>query len=358
MAEGIDEAASAFAQEVAPQSRPRDQAGKFMSHTSKPEPMFGEREVEGDPLTGDTRDAGDDPRLRAQERETADGRPPARRQESEEQEVEEEPEHLGPVEEADEEAPTDDGDRYEVMIDGQPHEVSLQEALNGYVRQETFHQRMSQIQNASRELEAESNRLKQGWAAWTKARQDYEEDLSNLVPKEPDWDAEFAKDPRNAHATLKIFQTIYGKLSASRQARAEREAAQAAEEDRRVQQYAVDGFSRFVMDNIKLLPDEPTLKKNIQSMRRTAMNAGFTEYEVATVYDPRMLTVLLKASKYDRMTANSPKAVQPDKGRALTPGAATPLSGNARRSGLDDAQRQLARSGKLSDAAEVFRRMF
>jgi hypothetical protein len=92
-------------------------------------------------------------------------------------------------------------------------------------------------------------------------------------------------------------------------------------------------------------------------MRRTAMAAGFSEGEVATVYDPRMLTVLLKASKYDRMMATRPKAVIPGKGKTLTPGAATPLSGNGRRSGLDDSQRQLARSGKLSDAVDVFRRL-
>ena len=130
-----------------------------------------------------------------------------------------------------------------------------------------------------------------------------------------------------------------------------------AETDRRVKKYAVDGFSKFVMDHIKAMPDEPSLKKNVQSMRRTALTAGFNEYEVATVYDPRMLDILWKASKYDRMIAAKPKAVIPGKGRTLTPGAATPLSGNARRKGFDDAQRQLANSGKLEDAAEVFRRM-
>ena len=35
--------------------------------------MFGERPIEGDPLTGDTRDGGDNERLRAHEREVADG---------------------------------------------------------------------------------------------------------------------------------------------------------------------------------------------------------------------------------------------------------------------------------------------
>ena len=133
-------------------------------------------------------------------------------------------------------------------------------------------------------------------------------------------------------------------------------AAQAQEEaDRRLKQYAVDGFSRFVMD--AKIPDEATLKKELKSMRQTAFAAGFSETEVATVYDPRMLSILRKASKYDRMMAAAkPRAEVPGKGRTLTPGAATPI-GNAPRKGLDEANRRLASSGRLDDAAEVFRRI-
>ena len=74
------------------------------------------------------------------------------------------------------------------------------------------------------------------------------------------------------------------------------------------------------------IPDKPALEKEIASMRRTAFAAGFSEQEVATVYDPRMLGILRKASKYDRMMAAAkPRAEVPGKGRTLTPGAATPL---------------------------------
>jgi hypothetical protein len=352
VSEELDAVADAFANEVAPQSRPRDQAGKFVATTSRPEPMFGMRPIEGDEK-GDTRDGGDNERLRAREREVE--REP---DDGNVEDVEREPEIVGPQEsDGDDEPVADDGERYEVTVDGQPHEVSLQEALNGYIRQATFHQRMAQVTAATQELDADFQRLKHGWATWDKARRDYEEDLANLVPKEPDWDVEFARDPHAAHAQQKIFQTIYGKLHASRAMRAQREAEMTAENDRRTQKFAVDGFSQFVMRNIKTLPDEPTLKKNIQSMRKTAMAEGFSEYEVATVYDPRMLTILLKASKYDRMQASRLTPVDPSRGKTLAPGAATPLNGNGRRSGFDDAQRRLASSGKLQDAVEVFRRM-
>ena len=257
----------------------------------------------------------------------------------------------------------DEGPRYEVTVDGKPHEVSLQEALNGYVRQETFHQRLGQLNEYQQKLEQDAANQRYGWQVWHKARADYEEDLANLIPKEPNWDELFARDPQYAYGQRKMFEVFYGKLNDSRVKRAQREAADKELADRRTHDYAVQGFSKFIMDNPKLLPDEATLKKNIQSMRRTAMAAaaaaaaGFSEYEVATVYDPRMLNILLKASKYDRMMANKPNAVIPGRGKTLTPGAATPLSGNARRSGFDDAQRRLASSGRLQDAVEVFRRM-
>ena len=65
MAEGLDSAADLFRQEIAPGSdRPRDDSGRFSSVSQRPEPLFEPRPLEGDEKTGDTRDAGDDERLR------------------------------------------------------------------------------------------------------------------------------------------------------------------------------------------------------------------------------------------------------------------------------------------------------
>src|SRR4249920_4084996 len=105
MAEGLDDVAGLFTQEIAPQSRPRDQAGKFVVTTSKPESMFGERPVEGDPMTGDTRDGGDNERLRQIERDVADGRRDRRREpeDAEVQEVEQDPEQVASTADDDDE---------------------------------------------------------------------------------------------------------------------------------------------------------------------------------------------------------------------------------------------------------------
>ena len=410
MPEGMEDAVVAFSNEVAPRVAPVDRRGQPINETAKPEPMFTPRPIEGDPLTGDVRDGGDNPRLRALEKDIADGRvreredgegssrsrrAPAedgrssgerrRANEAERDDAAADDRHSGADDEPEDfwaiAAETDDlprsdergetetrrdvaerdserdseAEKFEVTADGETFHVTVEEALRGYSREQTFHKRLAQLNQFSQELQQRQGYVQQTFAQLQKAKQDYEEDVVNMLPAEPNWDQLFAVDPAGAHAQQKIFQTIYSKLAASRQARAEREGQAQQERDRQVQDYAVKGFSKFVLDN--KIPDEPTLKKHLQSMRRTAANAGFSEYEVATVYDPRMLTVLLKASRYDRMMAARPRAVIPGKGRTLTPGAATPLNGNGQRRGLDEALRRQASSGSLDATAEVFRRL-
>ena len=190
MSESLDSVEGVHsATEIAPaEAVPRDTGGKFVRETQAPEHILRERQVVGDPLTGDTSDGGDDPAYRNCERSEADGyesgdrtrRAPA---ESEREGGERrsgnrtpqrsdadaddgydlsdgEPENISADSEQD--APdgqvTEDEDgsqRYEITVDGQRAEVSLNEALAGYVRQATFHQRMSQVNQAQHELEAE-----------------------------------------------------------------------------------------------------------------------------------------------------------------------------------------------------------
>ena len=366
MPEGMDDAVIAFNAELAPQVQARDVQGKFIAETQKPEPMFMPRPVEGDPLTGDTSDGGDDPKLVSREREIADGRErdePRQRKsptsdEGNEKEdiwdiLDEDGDEAGPREVTAETG--DDGETYEVVADGETFNVDLNELIRGYSREQTFHKRLSQLSAYGQELAINRQNLEQGWQQWHQARRNYEEDVAAMLPDQPNWDHEFAVDPGAAHAKQKVFATIFGKLQASQQARANREVEEQQERDRQVQDYAVKAFSKFVMDN--KIPDKPTLDKNLLSMRRTAFAVGFSEYEVATTYDPRMLTVLLKASKYDRMMAARPRAAIPGRGRTLTPGAATPLSGNGHRKGLDEALRRQASSGSLDATTEVFKRI-
>ena len=369
MADDIDQAANAFQNEIAPNRSqpPRDDRGKFTkSEDLDIEDVFAHREVEGDEL-GDTSDGGEDRSVRRRVKAKENGRGSEttaddeldEHSESEEggdddaetKEAEEDDD-----ERSDEESDEDSGEsgpHYEVTVDGQKKEVSLKEALEGYIRTETFHQRMNKVSEAAQIVSTENVKNQQIRDYWVKRAQDLEAEFTQLLPAEPDWDKEFAADPGAAHRLKKQYDAVNGKLAAFRQERTQQEQIRAQENARMTAELSRRGQEKFVNDHG--LHDEPKRTKVVQAMRNTAFALGFNEKEVSEVFDPRMLDVLYEASEYRRIMANKPKAVIPGKGKTLTPGSGNGVIHRTGRKGIDAAQQRLAKSGSIDDAANFFK---
>jgi len=388
--EGLDTAASAFERAIDPAQtanegtpRARDTGGRFAQVAEKPEPFLEIRMLEGDPETGDTSDAGDDPRLAAREREIADGRFDERAERESAQNAENkrrdaaaasetdsatDAEQAGAETEAasddDREAPDNDADevdeeaQYEITVDGEPQTVSLGELRDGYIRTATFHSRLNKVNEHRQAVDQEHTRVSQLRDIYVNGLSALDEDIRALTPVEPDWDVEYARDALGARRKQKQFQEVYTKLNQVRANRAWALQNAREEHDRASAKYAVEQFTQFVQDHSKVIKDEPSLQRVIGGMRKTALAEGFTEPEVAGVYDKRMLNVLFKAWMFDQgLTVRAqPQAVLPGRGKALVPGAATPI-GNAGRRNIDEAQRQLARTGRMEDATAYFQRL-
>ena len=372
--EGLDEAREAFAQEIPQATRQRDQGGRFVS-TNKPEPIFQPRETEGDDR-GDTSDGGADPRLLEQERRIADGRSeegdavskPAKRNaapanDEHDATQDEPPERIG--EGSDDADPNGKGEgkqpaegepgedtspRYKVQIDGEEREVSLNEALRGYQREETFNSRMRQMVDVAKTIDQRGAEAQQAREAYIQLCQNQEQEFAALIPKEPDWDALYKQDPAAAHQLENNYRAVYGTLNQIRQRReyAQREAYQA--QAQQSAQYARAEFDKFRSKN--KLANQTEVDHAITGMRRTLIAHGFSEDEIGTTYDERMLSVAHKAAKYDRMMENKPFPVQPERQGALRPGSA-PRVGNGAARSMNDAQKRLASTGRVDDAAAV-----
>jgi hypothetical protein len=404
MPEGIDSAAAAFERAIdpapsaneqpaqrQPATRARDDGGRFAQVAEKPEPFLEIRMVEGDPETGDTSDAGDDPRLRAREREIADGRFDERANRENESRARQAPTEAerqsGERRRADAEigddAAADDGharaddelqdleadaagdeegddldlenSQFEITVDGTPQTVSLGELRDGYIRTATFHSRLNKVNEHKQAVDLENQRVGQLRDLYINGLTYLDQDIQALSPAEPDWDVEYAKDPLSARRKQKEFQALYTKLHQIRQHRAWAINNAREEHDRASAKYAVEQFTQFVEEHKKLIKDEPSLQRVIGGMRQTALAEGFNEVEVAGVYDKRMLNVLFKAWLYDRGMAVRPQAALPGRGKSLVPGSATPI-GNAGRRNIDEAQKQLARTGRMEDATNFFQR--
>jgi hypothetical protein len=377
--EGLDEAREAFAQEIPQATRQRDVSGRFVS-TGKPEAIFQPREVEGDDR-GDTRDGGADPRLLEQERRVADGRseegdavpkpakrPAAPANDNDGAAEDQPPERIGEgPDDADPDAEKPDkgdgaeGDpgedaspRYKIQVDGAEVEVSLNEALRGYQREETFNHRMRQMVEVAKTIDQRGAEAQQARDAYIQLCQHQEQEFSALIPQEPNWDQLYKQDPAAARQLEQNFKQVYGTLNQIRQRRetAQREAYQQSAQQ--TASYARAEFDKFRARN--KLANQTEVDHAISGMRQTAINHGFSEDEIGTTYDERMLSILHKAAKYDRMMANKPFPVQPERGGALQPGSA-PRVGNSAQRGMNDAMRRLQATGRVDDAAGVFAQM-
>jgi len=346
MPDPMDDAAKAFDADIARVSTSTKAVPKVDRTEGPPERMFervGELEVDDE---SPPKAPGDDYEA-----------PPVRTEDDEEDD-----EDIG--EEVDEEADEEEAEgpddelltkEFTVMVDGEEQTVPLKEALEGYVRTQTFHQRMNEVDEAKKIIQRTAADAVHNYEYSVNVAKEIEGYLQALVPPEPNWDEEFKNNPVKAREMQKYYDHVRGfrktmqeKLGAAAEERQKSDAVQ-------LSAYAEEESKKFDRANAKHWATDPKRKgKDLNAMRRTALTHGFSEEEISQVYDSRMLNILLKASKYDRIMASRPKPVQ--QGNGTRP---VPTGGGATRKKVvnrtfSTASKQLSKSGSIDDAAVVF----
>ena len=248
------------------------------------------------------------------------------------------------------EAKKDDEDEefYEVIIDGEKKEVGLQEALNGYIRQETFHQRLNELNDVKQAMRTEAQELIGDRRKYIAKIEELDKHIELLVPAEPDWDAEYKADPIKARA----LQKKYDEFNQTRQLlRAEKEKVSKEQQDRDAE--ATAEYTK--LENAKISRNNPTWKdpavmqRDLNMMADTAQKVGFSLEEVQGVRDSRMVAILLKAAKWDKLQGDRPKPVRRG-ARPVKQGAGSTRTAPK----VNTAMKQLSKTGSVEDAANVF----
>ena len=243
--------------------------------------------------------------------------------------------------------------KVEVTVDGEPVEVSIKEALEGYVRTETFHRRMNQLDEAKKIVRRAAADAVQNYEYSMNVARQMEAHMEQMIPKEPNWDEEFQKDPHKARELQRYYEKANGFRQQMKEQMNQIVAQQQQSTQAQLAAFAEEEAAKFEQANRKIWSDPKRKSKDLQSMRKTGLASGFTEEELSQVYDSRMLQVLLKASKYDRMMAAKPKPVVRPQGKPIPPGAGSAKSRTAQK-GVSSAMKRLNRTGSLDDAAVVF----
>ena len=243
--------------------------------------------------------------------------------------------------------------KVEVMVDGQPAEVTLKEALEGYVRTETFHRRMNQLDEAKKIVRRAAGDAVQNYEYSMNVAKQMEAHMEQMIPKEPNWDEEFQKDPAKARDMQRYYEKANAFRASLRSQMEEATKKQLESNQTQLRAFADEENAKFEQANRKNWSDPKKKAKDLTSMRKTALATGFSEDELSQVYDSRMLTVLLKASKFDRMMAARPKPVVRQQAKPIPPGTGSARTRTVQK-GADSAMKRLNRTGSLEDAAVVF----
>lgn len=370
MTDGIDDAAAAFSADMNPGASRRDTSERPSSMGI--EDLFTPRQKEVDDESP-SQGGGDDevieeerrPRRRAtvDTDEAEEDDDPLYADEPEGPKKDDEPEEDDDEPEKDDEPEEDEGETVDidpdtevtVMVDGKEKIVTVKEALEGYIRTETFYGRLNELTTTKTEMQKEARVLLDDRKAVIELGKQMQTELEALLPAEPDWDAEFAKDPATARHQQKIYDTIKGKIDGLRKTQAEQQAKFQSEQVTALKNFGDAESTKFnsLPENQHWLSDPKKKGKDMDAMVRTARAVGFTNEEIAGTLDSRMLTILLRASKYDRIMAKKPQ-LKSNGVKPTRPGQVNVPRARASRKGIDRAQTDLQRTGSTEDAARVF----
>ncbi len=197
------------------------------------------------------------------------------------------------LEDDDQEAPSEDEEgEYDVIVEGNHQKVTLREALNGYIRQETFHQRLNRVNEAQIAVQRHAHLVQAVKRKYVERLQDAENLIKSII-------ALYIQNPKLAKALEKTYRNTVAAQLAIDEERAMIAQESEIENQRATRAYAEAEAPKFFQ--IAGWQDQKERLRDLKAMRNTALNAGFSEEEVSTVYDSRMLNILLKASRYDRI---------------------------------------------------------
>jgi hypothetical protein len=273
---------------------------------------------------------------------------------AEEQEIEsEEQEESYEEEEEQEQTPT-----YRVKVGKDEVEVPLDELLKGYSRTADYTRKTQEVAEQRKAVEAERQRIEEA----NKLRDVYAERLKVIE--------QMLSQPEKAEdlASLKENDPIGYAVRVAEQSEKEKQlAAVRAEQQRIAQQQQSEQSERLkahlAAEAEKLqsaIPEfaDPAKREVIKNdVRNYAKQIGFTDEELAQVYDSRAVLALYKAAQYDKLVANKTEATKKvvQAPRMMRPGSFTPEARESQE--VKKTRDVLRKSGRKDDAARLFERL-
>lgn len=256
--------------------------------------------------------------------------------------------------EVDEEEEQPETPRYYIKVDGEEQEVTLDELRNGYQRQADYTRKSQALAEQRKAYEANLQAI-------TSEREQYSQALQMMAAQQKnelaqyeniDWKTLKEDDPMEYMEKRLEFQEARDKI-----ARVQQEQQRvAAEQQQRVQQQLSEIMQTEFTKLKEALPSYADPSSNLKNeLRDYGLSLGFSQQDLDSISDHRVVLVLHKAMLQDRAAQGTVRKAKSSKPVPKVVKSGTPESKTQRSKKASQQRRErLAKTGSTRDATSVF----
>ena len=273
--------------------------------------------------------------------------------EEDESGVEDAPDEETSEEQSEEEEETEEQEQpqtFTVKVDGKEVSVTLDELQKGYSRTQDYTRKTQQIAEVRKQVEQETYAVRAEREQYAQLLGALQAQLQSSEPQ-IDLDSLYHEDPIEWVRQKEVMRERQEKLGAI-QSEQQRLSQVAQYEQQRAMEAQLASQQEALLAALPDWKDPKKAKAEKALVIESAKAAGFTDEDLKSVYDHRLVLLLRKAALFDQMVSKRQgiKPVVNNGPRTAKPGAAGRVSTTTEST---RAKQRLAKSGRIDDAASA-----
>jgi hypothetical protein len=273
--------------------------------------------------------------------------------EEDESGVEDAPDEETSEEQSGEEEETEEGEQpqtFTVKVDGKEVSVTLDELQKGYSRTQDYTRKTQQIAEVRKQAEAETYAVRAEREQYAQLLGALQAQLQSSEPQ-VDLDRLYHEDPIEWVRQKEVMRERQEKFAAI-QSEQQRLAQVSQYEQQRAMEAQLASQQEALLAALPDWKDPKKAKAEKALVIESAKAAGFTDEDLKSVYDHRLVLLLRKAALFDQMVSKRQgiKPVVNNGPRTAKPGAAGRVSTTTE---SVRAKQRLAKTGRIDDAASA-----
>lgn len=240
---------------------------------------------------------------------------------------------------------------FRVKVDGEELEVPEDELLKGYSRTKDYTKKTQKIAEERKALEEQLGSVKSEREQYSKALDALQEHLKSAT--EPDWKRLESDDPIEFLKQKELWRDRKDQFALLEQEKRRVAELQAQEQQQAFQKYLEVEQSRL-LDALPEWKDASKAKAERERVAKFAMDHGYSEAEIAQIYDHRAVVIMRKAALYDEMMSKAKVQTEKvkDSPKTARPGNLQPAT---RTKEFAQARDSLRQRGRVDDFVSAFK---